>query len=402
MEDEQTIFHELIRSLRQLIPARRLAVYYRTEFDSHFQLRRAMGESPLFPNHLEAEDIAPIQQRLQKSNQSILFGELEDHEMRQVAEKIRASANDWEAVFLEDDLLVPLESGPTLDGFLVLGSRMDGKIYSEIDISLLEYLCSQIALAIRSRKIERRATQVDNLVSLGTLAAGLAHELKNPLVSIKTLGSLLRKPENPRDWAEDPAFISMVHRDIDRISNIIENVATFAEDPEIKFDRVDLGEVVDNAYGILKHRFEESQVHIDLQPLPQVAVRGNFNQLVQVFLNLMENSLVAMQNTEKKHISITGRTRVLDTSEAWVEILVRDTGKGIPKTMASRIFDPFITSKDTGPRSGKTGSGLGLAIVKRIVEAYKGTITIENVANGPGVQAQLRLPKFVERTSENE
>lgn len=394
MEDEQTIFRELIRSLQELIPARRLAVYYRTEFDPNFQLRKGVGESPLFPDTLQAGEIAPIQSRVLKSNQSILFGELGETEIKQVSDTLRESPGKPAPIFLEDDLLVPLSSGPVLDGLLVLGSRMDGKIYSEVDISLLEYLCSQIAIAIRSRKIERQAAQVDNLVSLGTLAAGLAHELKNPLVSIKTLGSLLRNPEPPRDWAEDPAFISVVHRDIDRISNIIENVATFAENPEVKFSPVNLDEVLKSAHGIFKHRLNESGITLKVEPLPPVPVRGNFNQLVQVFLNLLENSIVAVEAVDEKQITISGRTRILDEEETWVEIIVRDSGKGIPESMIPRIFDPFITSKDTGPRSGKTGSGLGLAIVKRIVEAHKGTISIENASGTPGVVARLRLAKF--------
>lgn len=389
LEDEKSIFKELVGSLSRLVPTRRIGLYYRSEFKTGFALRDAVGESQPFPETIEMEAVGPILSRFLKHNQSILFGELNDPEKRQINTAIIAES-PGNCQFSDDDLIVPLACGNTVDGILVLGSRLDGKIYSEVDISLLEYLCNQIALSIRSRSIERRANQVDNLLSLGTLAAGLAHELKNPLVSIKTLGSLLDQQANGAHWTRDRSFIAAVHRDINRISSIIENVATFAENPEVKFSRVNIAEVIEKTRDILAQRLLREDVRLVFHTDNAAAVKGNFGQLVQVFYNLFDNSLSAMEGALEREIRISCRHIPGEENDAWVEIVVGDTGKGISAELLPRVFDPFITTKDTGPRSGKSGSGLGLAIVKRIVEAHKGFITMEN-RKPAGTQVRLRL-----------
>ncbi len=389
LEDEKSIFREMVGSLSKLIPTRRIGLYYRSEFKIRFALREAVGEPHPFPERIELEAVGPVLDRFHKTNQSILFGELSDPQKQEVNTAIIAEF-PGNCQFSEDDLLVPLVSGRSVDGFLVLGSRLDGKIYTEIDISLLEYLCNQIALSIRSRSIERRANQVDNLLSLGTLAAGLAHELKNPLVSIKTLGSLLDQETNGSFWTQDRSFIAAVHRDINRISSIIENVATFAENPEVKFSNVDIPEVIEKTRDILYQRLLREDIRLVVETSQVGPVRGNFGQLVQVFYNLLDNSLSAMEDAEEREIRITCHQLHSEEETPWIEVLILDTGKGISAELLPRIFDPFITTKDTGPRSGKSGSGLGLAIVKRIVEANKGVITLDN-REPAGIEVRLRL-----------
>jgi len=390
IEDEETIFSEWAHRLHELAPVRRLAIYYRNEFESSFHLKKAMGDHPLFPLQITLKEIEPLQNLLLRTNRSLWFGEL-NHQEKSSHSTPHAQDSSGDSFFIDEDLVVPVISGKIMVGFLVLGPRMDGKIHIDTDIALLENLCNQIGLTIRSRQIERRANQVDKLVSLGTLAAGLAHELKNPLVSIKTFSSILSQSGETRYPSGNGEFLEIVQRDISRIAGIIESVAAFAENTDITFSRINIHEVIDKTLEIEAHRFKQYGVTFNFQPGNTRPIQGNFNQLVQVFINLIENAITAMETSEKRVLTVFCETLSKNSEHPWLQIRISDTGPGIPENLIPRVFDPFITTKATGPRTGKSGAGLGLAIVKRIIEAHRGVIRIENQPGG-GILMKILIP----------
>ncbi len=386
IEDEGTIFSGLVRAVQQVYPTRHTAVYHRGEFEQNYRLRSALPTNNRYADTLSPASLSLLIDRLLARQRSVIVSEL--HQRRTDRES-HLNGSIPADTFHSEDLIVPFINDKVLDGFLILGPRTDRRIFTEMDISLLENLCSQIGLTIRSRQVERRANQVEKLVSLGTLAAGLAHELRNPLVSIKTFGTLLQDRFSGN--GESGEFAKVVQRDIHRISNIIENVASFAENRSIAYTEVDINEVISRTYQIEKHRLDRAGVSVVFTPSRMPPVKANFNQLIQVFINLFENALQALADTEEKRITVN-MNRIGDRDrQFWVEVEVIDTGPGIPEEMLPQVFEPFFTTKDTGARPEGGGTGLGLAIVKRIVDAHRGASTIENAETG-GTRVRIILP----------
>lgn len=399
IEDEAALFLSLIESLESSIPANRSALYYRGDFDADYRLRGIAGDFPNAPRSISGEALRPLSYALTRNKGPMLFGEF--------LQKQNETRNPFvlkpelRELFLKDDLLVPVSGGKVLDGFLLLGPRKDRRIYSEIDMTLLENICSEVALTLRSRQVERRANQVEKLVSLGTMAAGLAHELRNPLVSIKTMGSLINQPSMAMgdpgigngngNGTPDSNFTQLVQRDINRISSIIENVAAFAENSEVSYAPVDINEVILKTREIQKPRMDQCKIDFSFERLEVPPVLGNFNQLVQVFINVFENALAAMDEAPLRRLEVRCGIWKREGHHDWVEIRVVDSGRGIPSDLLPKVFDPFVTTKATGSRVGKSGTGLGLAIVKRIIEAHNGAIDIDSKP-GTGTRLRLGLP----------
>ena len=240
---------------------------------------------------------------------------------------------------------------------------------------------------MRARQLERRSNQTEKLIALGTLAAGLAHEMRNPLVSIQTFSALLRERGSDPDFLQE--FSNVVQRDVNRIASIVENVSTFAESNQVQLTEVQLADVLRTVAEIFGAELTRSHVQLILPTAPLLAIRGNYSQLLQVFLNLVQNAVQAMEDRPDSRIVVTAQPKSSGT--ALLCVSVTDNGPGIDPLLLPRIFDPFITTKDTGQRRGKHGMGLGLAIVKRIVQQHHGEIEVQSTL-GAGTMFRIYLP----------
>ncbi len=298
---------------------------------------------------------------------------------------------------LPEDIVVPVLGRSESFGFLILGKAKHRTVLADVDMLLVENICAQLGLSIKFRDIERSSNQVEKLVSLGTMAAGLSHELRNPLVSIKTLSSLLKK--SPEHLRLDGGFSSTVQRDVKRIISIVEGVSAFARNTDGSFKAVDLNEIIQESLSITEASLQRNNVSISFQAdsdLP--GFLGDHDQLVQVFRNLIENAINAITEWDDRvspgHIGITAYVRSgrdADEVTRWLVSDVRDNGPGIPKDLQKTIFDPFVTSRDTGLRSGGRGTGLGLAIVSKIVERHGGLISVSSEL-GKGALFTVSIP----------
>lgn len=281
-------------------------------------------------------------------------------------------------------------------GFLVLGARRARSILADIDFLLLENLCSQLGLALKLRELDKMSNQVEKLVSLGTMAAGLSHELRNPLVSIRTLASLLHK--HPENLQLKAAFSETVQRDVKRISGIVEGVSTFAQDAKVRMASVEMKAVLIEAQAALVEELVECNVLLKLDCQSDlITAHGNFEQLIQVLQNIIENGIHAISEWSDRpeqgmiHVHVQMRGNQHRQQKKWVEIDISDNGPGMPTEFQKRIFDPFVTSRDTGSRFGASGTGLGLAIVNKIIEHHGGAITVEST-QGKGARFRIALP----------
>ena len=378
---EQEIFENSVREITRAFNLTSAAVYARGEFDTDYQLRASEGWTRCPPAlRVDSVLIRVLQQRM-----APLL--LDGSEMELPA-----------GVVLELDTLraelpvaavFPIASDDFLSGLLLLGIREDGERYTEAELTLLESTGLQIAVTLRARQLERRASQTEKLISLGTLAAGLAHELRNPLVSIQTFSALLKERGTELDFQQE--FSAVVQRDVNRIASIVENVAAFAESNKVSMSAVNLSEVLAAAAEIVRPELQRAQVELLLPVAEAPRVTANYSQLLQVFLNLMQNAAQAMDGRPGSRLNVAFELRD-DAPQPLVCVTLVDNGPGIEPVMLPHIFEPFTTTKSMGVRRGKHGMGLGLAIVKRIVQHHHGEINVTS-AVGAGTTFRVYLPQ---------
>ena len=248
-------------------------------------------------------------------------------------------------------------------------------------------------------ELERRQStliRAEKLASLGTLLSGVAHELNNPLSNISSSAQILKE-----DPDAEPGFRTQLIEDIDaetlRARRIVRALLDYAGDREFKPAAVPLAELVEETLRFLKSKRPPGvEVRVDIPP--HLAVRGDRPRLQQVLLNLVINAFDAMGGAGILSVSARAATSgdrddLLPASlgqcrpgNPVVDLVLADTGPGIPDTLLAKVFDPFFTTKPVGQ-----GSGLGLFITHEIVEEHGGCIGVAN-RPGSGAEFRLRLP----------
>jgi signal transduction histidine kinase len=295
---------------------------------------------------------------------------------------------------MEADVCIPLVNKGCLLGFCTLGPRLGVNMYSGEDLNLLTMLAQNAAIALdnamlyedlkRSQILMRRT---DRLRSLETIAGGFAHEIRNPLTSIKTFVQLA--PERKDDPEFVGHFSQVVSEDVARIERLIQEILDYARYMEPRFMEEDLNEVVASCLYFVEVKADSKSITIekDLAPdLPRVML--DRQQIKQVLLNLFLNAMDAIGDAGGR---LTVRTQKLlkATGGHWVQAEVTDTGIGISEANLQHIFDPFYTSKhESGEREG---TGLGLTIVHQIVQEHRGYIEVESEL-GKGTSFFVNLP----------
>jgi len=214
---------------------------------------------------------------------------------------------------------------------------------------------------------------------LGEMAAGMAHEIRNPLGGIQLYASLLAK-----DVVEVPGAPDLVRKisgGVKRLEALVSSVLQFTREIAVNPAPTDLAELVDQAIELATPQLEAKRIAWSIEgPRPLPAVADGY-MIGQCLLNLVLNAADAME--PGGHLSIRMWPAEEDVATKQFRLVVRDTGPGIPPNILDRIFNPFFTTKDTG-------TGLGLAIVHRIVDAHDGTILASNPAGG-GAQFEIRI-----------
>ncbi len=285
-------------------------------------------------------------------------------------------------------LCIPVMQEEKLAGFLCLGEKKRGVPFSSEEWELLGTLCNQIALAVentrlvdRRLQLERRMYEAERLSALGLLSASIAHEVKNPLSSIKAITTVLRE-----DLGNDPAKsgdLTVVLNEIDRLGRVVDRLLRFAQPKQgDTFQPVDMKAVLDDVVLILSHEAERRKVEIRAEVAEGLVVTSDPEDLKEVFFNLILNGIQAMDEAEQ---TTERRLTVRAERSDWrVAVRVSDTGPGISEEALSHVFEPFFTTK-------ASGTGLGLAIVKRDVERIGGTIAAAN-GHRSGAVFEVQLP----------
>lgn len=378
---EAEVFSSTVREIARVFNLQAAAAYSRTEFDRDFQLRATHSwlECPteLPTNHvffrLLQGRVGPL----------LIDGSETD------ADPALLSELEYARKKLPVEAVFPIASDDFVAGALLLGKREGGDRYTEAELALLESTCLQLAVTLRARQLERRASQTEKLISLGTLAAGLAHELRNPLTSVQTFTALLKERHPDPEALHE--FGAVVERDVNRIANIVDNVAAFAESNKVVMTAVNLTELLATVANIVHPELVRTGVVLETPEAKVPPVRGNTSQLLQVFLNLVQNAIQALEGRKDGRIVLRIETRLIDVPQPLICVSVVDNGPGIDPVVLPQVFEPFATTKSTGVRVGKEGMGLGLAIVKRIIQHHHGDIDVDSTV-GQGTTFRVHLP----------
>jgi two-component system sensor histidine kinase AtoS len=239
------------------------------------------------------------------------------------------------------------------------------------------------------KKLEASMRQAERLAALGTLAAGMAHEIRNPLSSIKTFVQLLpRKIEKPGFLDK---FQRTVPRELNRINALVEDLLDLARVPKYVFQSTHLKALLEQTLDATDAQLHAGKIECRCMVADDIPpVRADANQLIRAFHNLIRNAIQAMPQGGKLDISASfhrGRPSQSEPATAngdRVTTVFQDTGPGISSAELENIFNPFFTTKDTG-------TGLGLAITHKVITEHGGTIEVES-APGKGSRFVVHLP----------
>jgi signal transduction histidine kinase len=231
------------------------------------------------------------------------------------------------------------------------------------------------------KALENEKRRAERLASFGALVSGIAHEIKNPLVAIKTFAELLPERFSDSDFRDD--FSKVVGTEIDRIDGLVGRLRSLAVPTPDAVAATDLREPISDTLSLLRGQFEFTQIAVERNlGSSQALVTIDPAQAKQLFLNLFLNAIEAMTPGGRLTVNLT---RVSRHGTAWFQVAILDTGPGIPESIRSKVFEPFFTTK-------ARGSGLGLAICRSIADAHKGTVRVETAQGGSGTAIVVEFP----------
>jgi signal transduction histidine kinase len=280
-------------------------------------------------------------------------------------------------------------------GIIVVDNPHSGRSISRDDLHFLQLFANQAGMALENsmlynrvedahsslRDARERLVHGQRLAAIGEMAANVAHELKNPLITIGGFAGRLLKslPEESREHHYADTIVS----EVSRLEKMLADILAFSRKPTICYSACDLGEILHDCFNSCATTLEDQNISLTTDiPQEYWPLAGDAHQLKQVFLNLILNACEAMPDGGGIAVQVE-RLSVSNDKNA-VEIRISDTGDGIPPEMLPQIFNPFFTTK-------RHGTGLGLAIVNRILLNHNGSIKAANTGSGARFTVSLPL-----------
>jgi signal transduction histidine kinase len=248
---------------------------------------------------------------------------------------------------------------------------------SQLDQQMEQVVRGIREVVARSQQQQQEMLRTEQLAAVGQLAASMAHEVRNPLMSIKLLVSAALRAHSPRTLSSED--LRVIYSQASRLEGKVKQLLDFARPPETVREPCDLRELVNHAHDLVRVRSQQfdMQVIVDLPEQP-VTAEVDRDQFTTVLVNLFLNAMDAMPHGGR--LSVT-----LDRAPSGdIRLAVADTGTGIDAAIAGRLFTPFVSTK-------QTGTGLGLSICHRVVRDHGGTLTAENRSEG-GALFSIKLP----------
>jgi signal transduction histidine kinase len=273
---------------------------------------------------------------------------------------------------LEMFFVFPIFKDRKLTGLLTLGKSRRGMRLPADSLEQLMIIANQISSAMAKAELiqeklqlERKMYENERLSSLGRLSTSVAHEVKNPLSSIKAIVQVLQ--EDSRNKAKTQKSLSIIVEEIDRLTKVVNQLLVFARPQGDSKTNVKICDLINKVLVVIRHEAKMNNIDIHLEisnDLP--LIMADEGSLTEVFFNIIHNAIQAMSEGGKLTISIT-----YEQKDDYIRVVFEDNGPGISRKDIGKIFEPFYTTK-------QMGTGLGLAIVKKKLEEVKGLIRVES------------------------
>jgi signal transduction histidine kinase len=261
------------------------------------------------------------------------------------------------------------------------GEMLDPPAHAvEEEINILFRAFQRMNLELQTR--QRQLVQSEKLAALGTLLAGVAHELNNPLSNISTSAQILAEEIDAGDLGFKKNLLGQIETQTDKARDIVRNLLEFSRVKEFQKEPVQLRTLLDETVRLLRGQLPSAATMVVEVP-DDIVIVADKQRMQQVFLNLIKNALDAI--ADQGHVWINAQ-RTSAPGEPLIEIVVEDDGPGMAPEVVKKIFDPFFTTKDVGK-----GSGLGLFVVYDIIESHGGHITVDS-RPGNGTAFVIWLP----------
>jgi signal transduction histidine kinase len=305
--------------------------------------------------------------------------------------KVELNLHTIEKPFALHDVYVHYETPQRIHSFCINKEEQIDRIkdlVSELEETLINInfslLEKKMSLEHSLEKVKQAALEHDNLVTVGKLAASVAHEIRNPLTSVRGFVQLLR-PYLIDIGKEEYADIAI--SELDRANDIIYEFLNASKPSKPAVERVLLNDIIDEVLLLSESESILNNCQLNYAK-PNIAflIYADAKQLKQVLLNLIKNAMDAIVESAKQSAGIISIEVI--NFQHYVEIVVADNGIGIPEENMVKLFTPFFTTKEKG-------TGVGLAVCKRIIAEHKGSITVES-RYGEGTKFKVVLPKIAE------
>ena len=268
-------------------------------------------------------------------------------------------------------MIIPLIFKNRALGLLAVDNKYSQTPLSLLNQDVISSLASQIALAIENICLNRetieaqkQAAHAERLAALGTMTAGFAHEIKNPMVALKTFTDLLPAKFQNKSFQEK--YMEVVPIEIKRVNDLVEEMLTLSRTRKLTLLPLNIRDVINAVENLLKPEFKEHDIRFYLEAKSLPRVSGVKDQLKQVFLNLFRNAIDAMPQGGELRVSCA-----IQEEQRQLQVKVTDTGIGISEERIAHVFEPFYTTRHEG-------TGLGLSITHKIIDDHGGMISVES------------------------
>ena len=368
----------------------------------------AKRDSAHFPDGGTVEVDSTLIEMLHKQREPLVYEEVQlqaqdnprDLMMKDLEQQLRE---------IRASVVIPSYVGNKMVGFIVLGRKKTGKVYSQDDLNVFSVLANQAALAIENaqfyediKETQEQLFQAEKMATIGTMADGLSHQINNRFQALSLISGDSLDILKTTDFAScsnevKDAFSQLkyaferVQSNVKQGGEIVRGLLKYSRPGESGFEFVDFNRVIDGALEMAQYKVKLNELNIqrNLPPgLPKI--RCNLTQLEEIFFNLIDNAYDAIKERQalNKDIRIQGQIKIsAQVEDGYVRIIFQDNGIGVKDKDKEKLFTPFFTTKATM----KKGTGLGLYVIQKIVGFHEGAIAIDSTYN-KGTTFEILLP----------
>ena len=377
IEDIEQIGHNFLGKIKEFIPVEKLFLVIFDQESGKFKVSNSIGFEEDEIKRISFLSTDPLAKWL-KVNKTHLYIPEQPGVFRFLTKKEKEILE-----LLNLELCFPLVSMNRLIGIIFIGPKAENKKFAKQELSIISILTPQAGIALENailykeqRERFRRMSRADKLATIGELAAGAAHEIRNPLTAIQ---SSLQYLSTKIQTEKEKKLLTNALQETGRINEILSALLSFSRPSEIKKEKNNIIEILEDSLDLISIQAKKFKITISRDyPATPILLNSDKAQLKQLFLNILLNSAQAMSLGGELKITVHPK----DNDK--ILVTVSDTGDGIPEDKLDNIFDPFFTTK-------RGGTGLGLSICYGIIESHQGEIQVKS-KTGQGTTVLITLP----------